>query len=45
MGRPEFEISTNMKTVGLMTQPTRYIWSTGKKVITESGFCVLKVLK
>ena len=42
MGRPEFETSPNMKTVGVMLRLTRALWSTGKAVITDSGFCVLK---
>lgn len=30
------------KTVGLMLRVTRQIWSTGKVIILDSGFCVLK---
>jgi hypothetical protein len=30
------------KTVGLLLQVTRQIWSTGKVIILDSGFCVLK---
>ena len=44
MGRPEFETSPNMKTVGLMLRLTRARWSTGKAVIIDSGLCVLKGL-
>ena len=44
MGQPEFETSTNMKTVGLMRRLTRALWSTGKAVIMDSVFCVLKGL-
>ena len=31
-----------MKMVGLMLRLTIALWSTGKAVITDSGFCVLK---
>ena len=44
MGRPEFDTSPNMKTVGLMLRLMRVLWSTGKTVIMDSGFCVLKGL-
>ena len=44
MGRLEFESSPNMKTVGLVLWLTRILWSTGKAVIMDSGFCVLKRL-
>ena len=44
MERPEFETSTNMKVVGLILLLTRELWSTGKSVIIDSGFCVLKGL-
>ena len=44
MGSPQFETRHNMKTVGLMLQITRSLWSTGKAVIMDSGFFVLKVL-
>ena len=44
MVRPEFETNTNMNTVGLMIGLTRVMWSTGKAVITDSGFYVLKGL-
>ena len=44
MGRPEFETSSNMKTVGLIIRLTRALCSTGKAVIMDSGFCVLKGL-
>ena len=42
MERPEFETSPNMKTVGLMLQPARELWSNGKEVIVYIGFYVLK---
>ena len=42
MGRPEFDTSTNMKTVGLMLRLTRSLWNNGKAVIMDSDFCVLK---
>ena len=42
MGRPEFETSPNMKTFGLVLRLTKTLWSTGKTVIIDSGFCVLK---
>ena len=42
MGRPEFETSPNMKTARLVLLQTRAIWSTGKAVIMDSVFCVLK---
>ena len=42
MGKPEFDTSTNMNIVGLMLRPTRAMWINGKKVIMDSGFCVLK---
>ena len=44
MGRPEFETSPNMKTIGIMLRLTRALWSTGKAVIMDGGFCVLKGL-
>ena len=44
MGQPVFETSPNMKMVGLVLQLTRALWSTGKAVIINSGFCVLKGL-
>ena len=28
----------------LMCRTTKKLWGSGKKVITESGFCVLKIL-
>ena len=36
------EHDNNGKTVGLLLRMTRPIWSTGKVVILDSGFCVLK---
>ena len=42
MGRPEFEKSHNMKTVGLILQLTRLIWSTSKAVIMDICFCLIK---
>ena len=44
MGRPQFKTSPNTNMVGLMLRLTRALWSTGKAVITESGFCFLKGL-
>ena len=44
MGRPKFDTSHNMKTVGLMLQQTISLWSTGKVAIMEISFCVLKGL-
>ena len=44
MGQPEFEISTNIKMVGIMLRIARALWINGKAVITDSGFCVLKLL-
>ena len=44
MGRPEFETSPNMKMVGLVLRLTRALCITGKAVIMDSGFCVLKRL-
>ena len=44
MGRPEFQTSPNMKTVRLMLRLMRALWSTGKAVIMDSLFCVLKGL-
>ena len=41
MGRPDFETSNNMKTVGLMLRLTRALWITGKAVIMDSGFYFL----
>ena len=39
-GRPEFD---NLgKTVGLMLRLTKMLWNTGKVVVLDSGFCVLK---
>lgn len=40
----EMEIfdGTQMKTVGLLLRMTRHIWNTGKVVILDSGFCVLR---
>ena len=42
MGRPEFYTSPNMKTVGLMLQLTRLIWSTSKAVIMDICLCLIK---
>ena len=42
MRRPEFETSPNMKIVGLMLRLMRALWRTGKAVIMDSSFCVLK---
>ena len=36
------ETSTNIHTVGTMIQLTRDMWSTGKAVLTDSGFFVLR---
>ena len=44
MRQPEFESSTNMKTVGIIIRLTRLRSITGKAVITEIVFCVLKGL-
>ena len=44
MGRTEFDTHTNMKTVGLMLRITRALWSSGKAVIMDSGFYVLRGL-
>ena len=44
MVRPEFETGPNMKAVGLMIRLTRALRSTGKAVIVDSGFRVLKGL-
>ena len=41
MGRPAFETSPNMKTVGLVLRLKRALWSTGKAVIIDSGFLSL----
>ena len=43
MGRPEFDKSPNMKMVGLMIRLKRELWSTGKAVILDRGFYVLKL--
>ena len=44
MGRPEFEITTNMKMVGIMIQLTIVMGSNGRAVIEDRGFRVLKGL-
>ena len=44
MGRPKFDTSHNMQTLGLMLQKTRSLWSTGKAAIIKISFCVLKRL-
>ena len=44
MGRQNLESSTNMNIVGLMFRLTVSIWSTGKAVIMDISFCVLKGL-
>ena len=41
---PTFYTSTNNNTDGLMFWLTRYLWSTGKTVIMDIGFFVLKGL-
>ena len=45
MGKPEFETSPNMKTVGLILQLKILLWIIGKAVIMDSGFCVLKGIR
>ena len=42
MGRPEFETIPNIKMVGIMLRLTRSLRITGKEVITNIGFYVLK---
>ena len=42
MGQYEFDRSTHMKMVGLVLQLTRAIWVTGKAVVMNSCFCLLK---
>ena len=42
MGKPEFETSPNMKTVGIMVRLSIALWSTGKVVIIDRGFVSLK---
>ena len=44
MGRSELKTNTNMNTLSLILQLTRLIWSTGKAVVMDWGFCVLKGL-
>ena len=44
MGGTEFDTHTNMKMVGLMLRITRDLWSSGKAVIMDSGFYVLRGL-
>ena len=44
MGRPDFEKIHNIKTVVLVLQLTRLLCSTGKSVIIDDGFFVLKIL-
>ena len=44
IGIPDCEIGTNMKTVELIIWLTRAIYRTGKEVITDSGFYILKGL-
>ena len=44
MRRPEFDTSPSMKTVRLMILPTRMLCITGKLVILDIGFYVLKGL-
>ena len=45
MGRPQLKTSPNMKTVEIMIWLTRELPTTGKAVVTYSGFCVLKLLQ
>ena len=42
MGRSEFETSPIMKTAVLILGLIRALWSTGKEVIMDIRFCVLK---
>ena len=42
MGLPQLKTSTNMNMVGIMLWLERALWITGKAVIIDSGFCVLK---
>ena len=42
MGRPEYEPDENSKTVGLMIRMTKLLWGSGKVVVMDSGFCVLR---
>ena len=42
MGRPEFETSPNMNTVGIILRLTIALYITGNAVIMYSSYCVLK---
>jgi len=42
--RPEPEFNELGKTVGLLLRLTQQLWGTGKVVVLDSGFCVLKGL-
>ena len=42
MGRPEFDTSPNINMVGLIIWLMRAMWSTGKAVIMDISYCVLK---
>ena len=44
MGITKFKTSINLKTAGLVLLLTRVLWSTGKELIIDIGFCVLKGL-
>ena len=44
MGRPQFETSPKMNIVGLIIRLTIALWSTGKSVVMDRGFCVIKGL-
>ena len=43
LGEPKFN-NKGGKTIGLMLRMTKPIWNTGRLVILDSGFCVLKGL-
>ena len=42
MGRPQLKTIPNIYKVGLVLQLTRSLWSTGKELIRDRGFYVLK---
>ena len=42
-GTPEYE-DRGGKTVGLLLRMSKLLWRTGKVVVLDSGFCVLKGL-
>ena len=42
--RPDFETGLVTSTISLVWRMTKPLWGTGKAVVLDSGFCVLKGL-